>query len=337
MEHPIRILVVENDGGKQPLASELLADYDLEFSWQSVASEQDLIRAAQRFRPNIMICADAPPTSTPRPTLNWMKLFSDAAPEILVCQAGGAPVIVPQPHCSHDLPRGHGEPRVTCRDAPSPELVPLIIGTDADFVVLDSAGLITLVSANVCRILCDSDPDLSMDLPPAVEPGEQPTPAFLSDFMGTLLACHYGMPSTLMFRELALEGSPSPGAAINQINSRLRCREPHCGLIASIHPGQFLVVLPNFCLHARAASTAWSAMTPRFTRAARERAPIDGGNIFAELIKAADPGIQICTPGTPSAEARKVRVDEPALGMSDCAEPKRARVDRLLDGVTRRH
>ena len=58
MEEPIRVLLVEHRHEDCRVAHQLLTDYDLDFTWRSVASQGELHALADDFHPDIVLCAD---------------------------------------------------------------------------------------------------------------------------------------------------------------------------------------------------------------------------------------------------------------------------------------
>src|SRR5579863_7872642 len=84
MEDSVRVLVVEHRHADHRIAKQLLTDYDLDFSWRSVASMHELRTIAKEFSPNIVLCTDDMSTSAGRGLLGAMRLLCSRAPVILV-------------------------------------------------------------------------------------------------------------------------------------------------------------------------------------------------------------------------------------------------------------
>ena len=96
MAAPLRVLVVEHDHAYRCVAGRLLTDYDLNFTWQCVASPLELRQVAADFDPGIVLCADDMSTAASPTVLDSLRLLCSQAPIILVatvCQADalGAP------------------------------------------------------------------------------------------------------------------------------------------------------------------------------------------------------------------------------------------------------
>jgi EAL domain-containing protein (putative c-di-GMP-specific phosphodiesterase class I)/CheY-like chemotaxis protein len=90
MDAPLRVLVVEHDHARRCVAGHLLIDYDLDFSWQCVASPLELRHVAADFDPSIVLCADDMSTTATPTVLDTLRLLCSQAPIILVttvCQA----------------------------------------------------------------------------------------------------------------------------------------------------------------------------------------------------------------------------------------------------------
>jgi EAL domain-containing protein (putative c-di-GMP-specific phosphodiesterase class I) len=84
MEDPMRVLVVEHRHADHGIAEQMLTDYDLDFSWQSVESTLELRRAAADFGPNIVLCTDDVSMTSSHAVLDALRLLCSQAPVILV-------------------------------------------------------------------------------------------------------------------------------------------------------------------------------------------------------------------------------------------------------------
>lgn len=84
MEESVRVLVVEHRHADQRIAEQLLADYDLDFGWRSVASTRELRIVARDFDPNIVLCTDDISTAAGHALLAAMRLLCSRTPTILV-------------------------------------------------------------------------------------------------------------------------------------------------------------------------------------------------------------------------------------------------------------
>jgi EAL domain-containing protein (putative c-di-GMP-specific phosphodiesterase class I) len=90
MDAPLKVLVVEHDHAHRCVAGHLLTDYDLNFTWQCVASPLELRQVAADFDPSIVLCADEMSTTASPTILDSLRLLCSQAPIILVatvCQA----------------------------------------------------------------------------------------------------------------------------------------------------------------------------------------------------------------------------------------------------------
>jgi EAL domain-containing protein (putative c-di-GMP-specific phosphodiesterase class I)/PAS domain-containing protein len=84
MEEPLRILVVEYRHADRWIAEQLLTDYDLDFSWQCVASPLELRQVAADFDPNIVLCTDDMSMTSRHAGLDSLRLLCSQTPVILV-------------------------------------------------------------------------------------------------------------------------------------------------------------------------------------------------------------------------------------------------------------
>jgi EAL domain-containing protein (putative c-di-GMP-specific phosphodiesterase class I) len=83
MERPLRVLVVEHDHANRCVAEHLLRDYDLDFTWLSVASPLELGHLSADFDPNIVLCTgDISMTSDA--VLDSLRLLCSQTPVIMV-------------------------------------------------------------------------------------------------------------------------------------------------------------------------------------------------------------------------------------------------------------
>ena len=84
MEDPMRVLVVEHRHADRGIAEQMLADYDLDFSWQCVESPLELRQVAADFGPNIVLCTDDVSMTSSHAVLDALRLLCSQAPVILV-------------------------------------------------------------------------------------------------------------------------------------------------------------------------------------------------------------------------------------------------------------
>jgi EAL domain-containing protein (putative c-di-GMP-specific phosphodiesterase class I)/PAS domain-containing protein len=90
MDDPMRVLVVEHRHAACWIAEQLLADYELDFSWQCAKSPLELRQIAAEFDPNIVLCTDDVSMTSSRAVLDALRLLCSQTPVILVssvCEA----------------------------------------------------------------------------------------------------------------------------------------------------------------------------------------------------------------------------------------------------------
>jgi diguanylate cyclase (GGDEF)-like protein len=174
MDDSIRVLVVEHSDTGRFLAQQLLDDFDLEFAWESVASEPELRIVAQEFNPTIVLCVDETSTNSSHAALDTLRLLSTQKPVILiseVCTANALGVSntdIPLRPNRGDLPPDSGARAIPgsraitgSRSAPTqpavPKYLPSILESSSAVVVMsDSDGWITYANINACRLLSGS-------------------------------------------------------------------------------------------------------------------------------------------------------------------------------------
>jgi EAL domain-containing protein (putative c-di-GMP-specific phosphodiesterase class I)/PAS domain-containing protein len=83
MEDSVRVLVVEHRHADHRIAKQLLTDYDLDFSWRSVASTRELRAVARDFNPTIVLCTDDISITAGHALLGAMRLLCSRTPVIL--------------------------------------------------------------------------------------------------------------------------------------------------------------------------------------------------------------------------------------------------------------
>jgi EAL domain-containing protein (putative c-di-GMP-specific phosphodiesterase class I)/PAS domain-containing protein len=84
MEEPLRVFIVEHRHADLCIAGHLLTDYDLDFSWQCVASPLELRQVAAAFDPNIVLCTDDVPLTSSHGMLDSLRMLCSSTPVILV-------------------------------------------------------------------------------------------------------------------------------------------------------------------------------------------------------------------------------------------------------------
>jgi EAL domain-containing protein (putative c-di-GMP-specific phosphodiesterase class I)/PAS domain-containing protein len=83
MEEPLRVLVVEHEHADRCVADYLLREYDLDFTWQSVASPVELGLLSADFDPHIVLCTGDISMSSDA-VLDSLRLLCSQSPVILV-------------------------------------------------------------------------------------------------------------------------------------------------------------------------------------------------------------------------------------------------------------
>jgi EAL domain-containing protein (putative c-di-GMP-specific phosphodiesterase class I) len=161
MKNPMRVLIVENRNSKRFVAQQLLNNYDLEFSWQRVASESELREIAQYFNPSLVYCADDLPAESQADAVALLHLLSLQTAVIQVVQTNEergttarAPIALKPkpPKMSINGIAAAEQDESSCNYPPS-----LLDGGGNAVAMSDSAGWITY--ANICasRLLGDSN------------------------------------------------------------------------------------------------------------------------------------------------------------------------------------
>ncbi|MEP6549301.1 MAG: GGDEF domain-containing phosphodiesterase [Gammaproteobacteria bacterium] len=167
MHDSIRVLVVEHSDTGRFLAQRLLDDFDLEFTWQCVASEPELRVVAEEFDPNIVLCVDQTAANASHASLDMLRLLCTRKPVILISEISAAnelgvsraAELRPQTRLPAVWPPQIVEsPTAAAQPAASiPKYLPAILETSSNVVVMsDARGWITYASIGACRLLRDS-------------------------------------------------------------------------------------------------------------------------------------------------------------------------------------
>jgi EAL domain-containing protein (putative c-di-GMP-specific phosphodiesterase class I) len=176
MKDPIRVLVIEDRKSDRFIAQQLLGNYDLDFTWQHVASESELRTIAQGFDPSLVFSANELTLNSRSAALDMLRLLSLQPVVIHVAEVDDLdgstfsdvaalqwkPVHLPARTAVQPAAHGADEPAA---QPPSHwrKSLPSLLETSKDLVALsDSAGWITY--ANTTASLLFSEPG---------EPGEQ--------------------------------------------------------------------------------------------------------------------------------------------------------------------
>ncbi len=284
MKGPIKVLVVEDRKSDRFIAQQLLANYDLDFTWQRVESESELRSVAQGFDPTLVFSADEL-TPTARPAaLDMLRLLSLQAVAIHIAEVEDADASTPRdlaalewkPAQLESPPPMQAAASIETRAAGAPpahwrKSLPSLLDTSADLVAMsDSAGWITYANANTSQ-LCSEPREqpigsvlgLSYDFA-SPGPGPHrlawfdsvtglPKPVHLSDVVGSMMARAKGNLTALPIVALDLQGlrmlNESTGPAMSDevlkvVGSGLKSGSG-CGMIARVGEDDILVVLPG--------------------------------------------------------------------------------------------
>ncbi|GEM_PF-2586872 len=167
MEEPLRVLVVEHRHADQKIAKQLLTDYNLDFSWGSVASMRELRSVSRDFDPNIVLCTDDMSVTAGHALLGAMRLLCPRAPVILVSTVRDMTVpntgdrtelFLKSVRQSSDhwmpVPVAGSTPSRYRRD-PSPRwrFSSLLESSSAPIVVSNADGWLSLANSSACRKL----------------------------------------------------------------------------------------------------------------------------------------------------------------------------------------
>jgi EAL domain-containing protein (putative c-di-GMP-specific phosphodiesterase class I) len=156
MKEPIKVLVIEDHRSERFIAQQLLREYDLEFSWQRVASESELRAIAKAFRPSLVFCADELATNSRHAALDMLRLLALRTVEIHVAEVGDMDISrAPRPS---RLSAGHtaGSDGIQAAAPPGQrsELPPRLLEASDDVVATsDAAGWIVYANTKTSRLL----------------------------------------------------------------------------------------------------------------------------------------------------------------------------------------
>jgi EAL domain-containing protein (putative c-di-GMP-specific phosphodiesterase class I)/PAS domain-containing protein len=247
MENPTRVLIVERHGKDRLPSNKMLQDFGLEFTWQSVTSEDDLREVARDFDPTLVLCSDEGAANSLHTTRDMLRLLSARTTEVLVCDVLAS--------CHGDgssdcAARGLPEGRAVDRAQPAEHIRKLIssaVQTHRDAIVIsDSDGRISYANDRACGILPQgADLDDARTRPAAMH---------MSDMVKSLTARGDGGRTALAFVGVNLNGlslvnetcgGTLAGDIVDQISSVLRFGETRCGLVAWVGQNEFVVVLPD--------------------------------------------------------------------------------------------
>jgi len=177
MHDSVRVLVVGHSDTGRFLAQELLDDFDLEFTWESVSSEPELRAIAEEFDPSIVLCVDETATNSSHASLDMLRLLCTQKPVILISEVSVADGLgvsktaelraksdAPAPQAAARSaaiePAMAGVPAAAQSASPcaaqTPKYLPSMLETSSSVVVMsDARGWITYASIGACRLLRD--------------------------------------------------------------------------------------------------------------------------------------------------------------------------------------
>jgi EAL domain-containing protein (putative c-di-GMP-specific phosphodiesterase class I) len=238
MKDPIRILVIEDRKSDRFIAQQLLGNYDVDFTWQHVASEAELRTIAQGFDPSLVFSANELTLNSRSAALDMLRLLSLQPVVIHVAEVDGLdesnlinvaalrwkPAQLPALTTVRQLPRpSAGEAAVPPASHWSTPL-PSLLETSLDLVAMsDSAGWITYANTNTSRLISEPSEQavgtvlgLAYDFA-APGPGPHrlamfdastglPNPVHLSDLVGCMMARPQGEHTALPIVALDLQG-----------------------------------------------------------------------------------------------------------------------------------
>jgi EAL domain-containing protein (putative c-di-GMP-specific phosphodiesterase class I)/PAS domain-containing protein len=96
MEESVRIVLIEDQRRDYPVAAQLLAYYDLDFSWLGVASSEEAREIAAAFNPSIVLSTDGMIETASHAALDALRLLCSRRPLILVLDVrvmNGSPAV----------------------------------------------------------------------------------------------------------------------------------------------------------------------------------------------------------------------------------------------------
>lgn len=270
MENPMKVLVVEHRQADCRIAEQLLADYELDFSWQCVESPLELRRIAADFDPNIVLCTDDASVTSSSAVLDALRLLCPQAPVILVSSVRATDAATGEAQLlsrSVSKPTA-AQPDVSVTAWPRPQgaedianlrrCFSLLLGSCPSPAVMSNAeGCITHANVSACRQLdytCDhslgtllgSPADASHRLAYFDAWTRQPTLIHTHEIVGSVIARKGVRSPALALVALDLDSArisverllPIPGAD-------RQCEVPQYASMLRIAADDFLWVLPH--------------------------------------------------------------------------------------------
>ena len=279
MANPIRVLIVESHQAEAPVAKQLLNNYDLDFTLQSIDSERELPDVERHFKPDLVYCADDLPAAARSDALSLLYL--------LCLKTSVIHVVRTQDKWSKTFRSAQGPAPVHTRlksfdDArqrkPLGTTPPLLADVAGHLVVIgDSAGWITYANGCASKILQGPRgqsigtllaPDHDFAAPPygaqrlaIFEPGIGGAhPLHLSDLIERSIELVRMSPSALPVFARAFKGNCFEGDCIGSIAAQIIDEAGGRGTIARVGNDSILAVFPKPLLNANNAADGQAIM-----------------------------------------------------------------------------
>jgi EAL domain-containing protein (putative c-di-GMP-specific phosphodiesterase class I) len=167
MQEPLRILFIEPRQADYGIAAQLLTDCQLDFSWQRAASQCELGKVAESFKPHIVLCTDNASANSSHRLLEALRLLCSQTPVILISSVGGidsaavGPTTAALERRRRPAQSARGRPvtgaeslRVAQHAADLRRGFSSVLESSAEPAVISSAeGWITHANTSACRLL----------------------------------------------------------------------------------------------------------------------------------------------------------------------------------------
>ncbi|HEY0802854.1 MAG TPA: EAL domain-containing protein, partial [Steroidobacteraceae bacterium] len=262
MEERIKVLLIENRHTDPGIVQNLLADYRMDVSWQSIAGPHELCKLAVAFEPNIVLCADDMSDPPRRALFDALRLFSSQPPIVLVSRLPELEESATHPSTITTRSSGYAQDTAHLRRCFS-----RILESSTRPVVLSNAeGFITHANSSACRRLEGS---FDRSLGSLVGSISEHRLAYFDAASGLATDIHLSALVNCVTARAPLGDTAVALVALDLDSARLDdesgvngiCAErqlgagPH-GCIIRITQNDFLVAMPEPCHAAEAAFTA---------------------------------------------------------------------------------
>ena len=166
MQEPLRIFLIEPQAD-HGMAAQLLTDCQLDFSWQRAASQCELGKVAESFKPHIVLCTDNASANSNHRLLEALRLLCSQTPVILVASVGETDSAAPgrttaplgtrrspaHAACAHAM-AGVKSLGIAQQAADLRRGFSSVLESSAEPAVISSAeGWITHANSSACRVL----------------------------------------------------------------------------------------------------------------------------------------------------------------------------------------